>query len=419
MFKVTKDIRLLLGLISLFYIAIIALTPSNGFWWDVECWQRWAQYILKHGIGNAYNSDTNYFPGYLYLLQLFGLIEGSEQNIQQNMHYLRDILFLFDIAGVLLAAWVCKKHNINPLFSLFILFNIAYIYNTIIWGQLDSFHTAFGVASLLLALNKKPIFSLIMIVLAMTIKLQSVVFIPVIGIVLLPQFLKDKWLTLKAMLSIMIIGMIIFFPFFLEGHLMDALNAHKRQIDCFPRLSLNAFNIWNILFYKALIINISDKIYYYGLSYKQWGLLMFILSSVVAIIPVTLKFANKNADFDKGDYKLALLTTLIVTLTFFYFNTQMHERYSHSAVLLSGIYCLLEGQYIIYLLTSLAYLLNMEAVLRYFNLPNYGILFMDRTFIAGLFGLIIIITYYKLYKGFHWKDELVSFKQSFRKSIVN
>ena len=50
-------------------------------------------------------------------------------------------------------------------------------------------------------------------------------------------------------------------------------------------------------------------------------------------------------------------------LGFFFFNTQMHERYSHPAMLMAFLYGILNKNYWIYGITSIAYFLNMEKTL--------------------------------------------------------
>jgi len=43
----------------------------------------------------------------------------------------------------------------------------------------------------------------------------------------------------------------------------------------------------------------------------------------------------------------------------------MHERYIHSAVIFSGLFAILTHRPIVYILVSIGYLLNMEAVMQY------------------------------------------------------
>jgi Gpi18-like mannosyltransferase len=50
------------------------------------------------------------------------------------------------------------------------LFNPAFWYNTIIWGQVDSIHTFFVFVSVLFAINKKPLPALVFMLLAVNTK---------------------------------------------------------------------------------------------------------------------------------------------------------------------------------------------------------------------------------------------------------
>jgi hypothetical protein len=85
----------------------------------------------------------------------------------------------------------------------------------------------------------------------------------------------------------------------------------------------------------------------------------------------------------------------LVYLAFFLFNTQMHERYVHPAILFSVIPFLIAKDRVVYLLISFAYLFNMEAVMQVFGYfdqsilgfdVDYGGLFIFKPmFIAGIF----------------------------------
>ena len=79
----------------------------------------------------------------------------------------------------------------------------------------------------------------------------------------------------------------------------------------------------------------------------------------------------------------------------------MHERYSHPIIICSFMYGLVSRKYDLYILSSLAYFLNLEKVMRFFNLQYQTLIFEPR-FIATLFAIIIVIAFYRLsilYRG--------------------
>ncbi len=74
----------------------------------------------------------------------------------------------------------------------------------------------------------------------------------------------------------------------------------------------------------------------------------------------------------------------------------MHERYIHSAILFSGIYAIIASDYIVYLLLSIAYLLNLEKTLKFYKL-DYSLFIFNERLISILFLFAFIIGMYKLY----------------------
>ena len=104
---------------------------------------------------------------------------------------------------------------------------------------------------------------------------------------------------------------------------------------------------------------------------------------------------------------MAILSTLLFTLNFYFFNTEMHERYVHPVVLLSGLYCIIEGEYYLFIVLSIAYVLNLERVMNYLQLHNYHTLMMSQAFIGWVFAACIIYAYYKLYSRFSLRKAAV------------
>jgi hypothetical protein len=76
----------------------------------------------------------------------------------------------------------------------------------------------------------------------------------------------------------------------------------------------------------------------------------------------------------------------------------MHERYCHPVLIFIAAYSLYSRRYWPYFLFSLAYLLNLEGVLQYFNLNNYDTLPFAQQFVALIFLTVLVLLYFDLYK---------------------
>jgi hypothetical protein len=99
---------------------------------------------------------------------------------------------------------------------------------------------------------------------------------------------------------------------------------------------------------------------------------------------------------------LVLLSFGTIPLLFAFFNTQMHERYWHAAILFLAAYGFLRHDYLPYVLASVAYFLNLEGILRFLQLKNYGVLVFQPWFVAALFGLTILIAIVNIYRLAPW-----------------
>ncbi len=76
----------------------------------------------------------------------------------------------------------------------------------------------------------------------------------------------------------------------------------------------------------------------------------------------------------------------------------MHERYAYAAIIFLVLYSMIAKKWTIGFLASLAYLLNVEAVLKSLSFQNYSVLIFDSKFIALLFFIVIVLCLYELYK---------------------
>jgi hypothetical protein len=98
-----------------------------------------------------------------------------------------------------------------------------------------------------------------------------------------------------------------------------------------------------------------------------------------------------------------MLSAAVISLSFFFFNTQMHERYSHPAMIFLFFYAAFSKQFGPYILVSIAYLLNMERILLYFTVPHHTVIFSPE-FSAALFLAGLLWLYFRIYRDGIWKN---------------
>jgi len=396
---------------ALLFSVYVLILPNSGHDFDTFCWREWSIFILENGLGKVYDSWTNYLPLYHYVLFLFGKIQGSAEDITRNSHYLKAINLMFDFSGALIAGRLAVKESkggSSLFYSLLLLLNIAYLYNTMIWNQMDSILATLALIMMIFAATGKVTSALIFLVLLVNLKLQSVIFIPLLGLLLIPAIVRQfTWQRLATWIVIpAVVYLLILLPFMLEGGLVKIIGLYASLVDTYPYLSMNAYNFW----YWWAGDNDPMKMYdstviFAGLTAKNTGLMAFFITSGLALFPL-LRDSVRRIIYGVDEVgetshvipiKKVMLAATLVSLLFFFFNTQMHERYSHPAILFSAVSCMISGRYIVYVLISCAYLLNMEAVLKFWNLPNYHTLVFHPDFVAGLYFLAIVMLFVELF----------------------
>lgn len=381
----------------LFYILLVAIIPHTGFWFDLNNdWPRWSYYAFEHGLSQIYNSDTNYMPFYLHGLYWFGKLQGSKELIYANSYQLKYFFLIFDFGCALSLAWALRKYYSVKFVEYLLLFNLGYLYCTVIWGQLDSVPTTIVVLGIICLYERKMLWAAFFCTLSIYVKLQAIIFIPFFVILLVYQFSQkfDKWLLLKMLGISLLTQLWLLSPFIWGGTFWNFVKVVRESVGFFPRVSWNAYNLWYLLLKEDPTL-LNDTLTFVGLTYKKWGFLLFFGLSALVFIPILFRtyiliWYKKIADTDY--YALLWLTAATIATLFFFVNTQMHERYSYPAIALYFAYALMSRRYSLFALISAAHLANVDGMNKYFGLNPF-----KPEYTSLLFGLILLISFVKLF----------------------
>jgi Gpi18-like mannosyltransferase len=395
--KIVKN-RILLALLFLLYIIIL---PRQYFVYDFEFWTDWALYIHRHGLTQIYHNPTvNYHPLLLYVLYVYDLIMGTEELIIRNINYIKLFPMLFDFLPIVVLCSFRQKMVEEKIPFLFLLLNISYLFNSMIWGQFDSVHTALCFLALLCAFDR-PYWSIGLFMLAIVMKLQAIVFTPVLGIVLLYSIRDFKKLIKVAFAGLAVLTILIS-PFIIAGELGRLWHVVTHAVGFYPRVAIGAFNFWQLLIYDTY--NTMDYTKFMGVTYKQIGLALFLISSGLTLFPLlfrVIKHRKANEAFSKDTKQMLMLAAGMVSLYFFYFNTQMHERYVHPVMLFFFFYAVYSKNYKLYILASIPYFLSLDKCFPDFlPVKHYKIIWAMQV-IAIWYALTVIYgtyLYFKQYK---------------------
>ena len=388
--------------ILLLFLLYLFIFPGVYMDYDMGFWRDWALQIHRYGLSNAYDHGINYFPVYLYGLYLFDLLQGTEAHIIANINNIKVLFIFFDYLPVFVLCLFRQKLLSCKIPYLFLLLNIAYVFNSMIWGQIDSIYANLSFLAIVVGLLY-PVIGSLLYLLALNTKPQAIEFLPVIGLALLYSVRKFKTAFI-IITSLSITQIILFLPFLQNGGVSKLMNFAVHSVDLYNKLSICAFNIWYIIVpHNQYFIN--DKDTFILISYKATGLIMFGTASALVLFPLLKHIWNlriKNLQPSEQTYRYVFLGTGLLCLYFFYFNTQMHERYANPIIIFFFFYGGASRNYKLYILASIPYFLSLDKCFpNYLPIEHYKIIYADKIIALWYTATVVYGSwlYYKLVKS--------------------
>ncbi len=333
----------------------------------------WAKNLSENGFGTFYDSWSDYFPGYLYVLYLLGKINSILPELQTILFKLPAI-FADLITGYLIYKVILNigKEKTAIIVSSLYLFNPAVFANSSLWGQVDSLTALFSVLSLFV-FSKSYLLSSIFLSVGTLIKPQAAFVLPAFFYLMSKnKFNFKKFLTFGlSAFSIFIFGFLPFNnrPNFLE-FILERFSVSSGQ---YPYGSVNAFSFWGFFgFWKP-----DNFILWIGLT------ISLILIILITIIILKKKTIN-------GEYLISGFSFLVT----FLFMTRMHERHLLPSLAPLLIYASTNSLALIsYFLLSLTYLANLSYAYQWitYNFKEIFNLTMIRIFIAVNISTLVLM----------------------------
>ncbi|HEY6608459.1 MAG TPA: hypothetical protein VI277_04605, partial [Candidatus Limnocylindria bacterium] len=374
------------GLALRVFIAGIYL-PLSGLSNDIGSFAAWGQRMASVGPGGFYEAGyfADYPPGYLYVLWVLGEMGAALAPLVG-----RDATGgLVKIPGVLAdvgVAWMLfviarrwggelidrARLNVTPetlglAAATLYLFNPGTIFESAIWGQVDSVGTLVLLATIYALGRGWTEVAALGAVFALLVKFQFAFLIPVVIIVGLKRHLfgrssdprhagrRDGLRVLTSLavgvvgLTVLILpfGMFIYAPLAggdprgLLGILPEAdptsslIGKLIEAAGTYQGLTINAFNLW-----RNPWSGLGDSLGHYGndaavaivlggmnLTWQHVGTLMFGAVAAVALVCVARR----------DDMRGVLLVALVLAIAFFALPTRVHERYLFPALAIGAL----------------------------------------------------------------------------------
>lgn len=398
--------KIILTLLIVFIIRIL-LSFLPAFEYDQSAFRSWSQRLYEIGPANFYSQEvfTNNPIGFLYFLWINGVIKNTlfESGLS-NIYF--DILLkltsnIADILTGLIIYVILKKKLSEKLgyigFLLYTL-NPAVWFNSSVWGQYDGLAALFLVLALYFIFQKNSYYlSAIFTAIALTLKPQTIAFIPFYGILLITniKFFKLLKIAVTGILTLLL----IYFPFFPENPLYGLIYVNRGSSQLFNCTTCFALNFWGIFGNWK-----DDSTTVLNISYLLWGIVLFTLALIPILFIRPLKLRLQEP--------IAYLTLALSLTTSFMLLTRMHERYLFPMLpflLIGALFVRNKIFLAFYFLFSIIYFVNLYLPYSYYNnllkltlFPTFNLTSYFETF--SLISLIIFIGFYLTYFLYINKD---------------
>lgn len=316
---VTLETRVLLAVITgAVLLAKISLLDyvSDDYTIFLNDWiSSYVEMGIREGLGTYIGSD--YTPPYLYLMLMISRFPAYP--------------WLYIIKAISLAADVLLAYAMMKLASLrakgavvpLVIFQIASLLPTVVlngayWGQCDAIYTGFCLLALYLALSDKPCRAMMAFGVALSFKLQTVFFLPM----LLPLWLTKR-VKLRHLPLIPAMYMVMMIPALWGGKsLHHVLTCYIQQAGTYNFMTVNAPNLYQFLPLEAIDGNVLYQMF------SPMALALGFAALLACCLPVC--FHHRRITVES-----TLLFGVLVLAGVPFFLPKMHERYTFGADVLS------------------------------------------------------------------------------------
>jgi len=309
-------------LLRIFIAPIIQGHPS-----DISCFKAWANLAATDGLSRFYLTDmfVDYPPGYVYILYVIGWIRNVFSLSFDSGLYLTILklpAITSDIICSVIIFYLARK-KINTIaagvLSILYVFNPAVIFNSSVYGQVDSFFTLCILLMLLAIYKHKLQVASIIFVIGVLIKPQTLIFAPILCYAMIEK--RSLKTILSSFLCAAITFVVIILPFSIHQGPFWIFKLYYKTLSSYPYASANAFNIFALFGGNGA----GQNRIFLMFPYKIWGAIFLV--GIVATSAV-LYFKSKKRS------KVFLISSFVMAAVFM-LSCKMHERYIFPFILLS------------------------------------------------------------------------------------
>ncbi len=367
-------------------LIIAYLLPGSGFAVDLSAFRFWADELARHGPWGFYDRDFlhDYMPGYMLVLWVVGIVggfAGSTGDLIKIPPILADLAIGWLVYSMVLELGGRKSFAIGG--ALLAVLNPISWFDSVVWGQVDSFGVVFMLLALRSLWRDQPERSAIYTVIAAIIKPQLGILVPLVAVVTIrrafwpkggegdPERTGHPMRILTTGLAGIATAVVISLPFGLTpvGFIRQLLSTGGT----YPYTTVNAYNLWSLIPSStggspaATGGWVCDAATTFVRDDCGWG--TAFIGPVPAIVVGTglllLAIAAVLVVAARRPDRLTLLVALaVLALAFFVLPTRVHERYGYPFFALGAILAAVSLRWLAaYIVLSIATFANMYVVL--------------------------------------------------------
>lgn len=229
-----------LVLLALFFLLTFSLRPPQIYLDDHRDFTNWTNGIRTQGISNAFRIERfNYGPASAHIFSLFGKFVRGQ--LDEYSVLMRQVFFLFDLGAIFILMRYLEYNGRNAIRAFYVLFNLAFVYNALIWGQMDGVTTALIFAALVAGLVREPEIAGVLFVLAFNVKPQPIVLLPVLCLILIPTLVRQPSRIVTMFLAVAGAQLGLLIPFLRNGAWRDWIAEYANNANIFPIASMLDF----------------------------------------------------------------------------------------------------------------------------------------------------------------------------------
>jgi Dolichyl-phosphate-mannose-protein mannosyltransferase/C-terminal four TMM region of protein-O-mannosyltransferase/Glycosyltransferase family 87 len=407
---------LVLALIGLVFRLIMAYgiegLRGSGFDADLGLFRYWANVLAQYGPSGFYAnaSYADYTPGYLYALWPVGIVGGWLGGVAD---LIKLPAILTDVALGIVVYLMARDLGVSErrswLAGAVVIFNPISWFDSVIWGQVDSFGTVFLLLAVRELWRNRTERAAILAVVAALIKPQLAILVPIIAVVTIRRALWPDggfgserapepsglgWeRRITGPIRILTTGVVGFLtavviaaPFglsvisisgtapFLDSSLLRLVLSTAAT---YPYVSVNAYNLWALFPVDGRSMA-SSGLWSYDAPVpdaSSWAALGPLPAGLVgAALLLGLALVVSLLVARRPDRLTILVGVCALAIAFFAVPTRVHERYLFPLFGLAAILIAFSWRWrIAYLLASVATFLNMYVVLTTIYPDNPGV----------------------------------------------